>query len=137
MAGKGFDLRTRTAGDQRSALFGNRYSQVKQNDDHAGRALGASVLEEQNDRHIEDLEAKVSSLREISLGIHGAVRESHGVLDGMGSTMESATRSLKGSWTKIQHIMDDHGGRYCWTMLLIFLGAFFFIWLLFGGSKAA
>ena len=131
MAGKSFDLRTRLP-DQRAALFGNKYSSLKQADDQGARAQGTSVLEEQNDRQIEDLEAKVSSLREISLGISGAVKDSHGVLGGMGDSMDTATRLVKGTVTKIQKIMDDNGGRYCWNMVLIILAAFFLIWLLLG-----
>ena len=137
MAGKGFDLRTRMGSkyevDQRAALFGNRYSSVKQQDDSAARAQGASVLEEQNDRHIEDLEAKVHSLREISLGISGAVRESRGVLSGMGDSMDTASRLVKGTTAKVLRLIDQNGGGYCCTMVFIFLGAFFLIWLLFGG----
>jgi len=138
MAGKGFDLRTRMSGknevDQRAALFGNRYSNVR-TEDQGGRAQGTSVLEEQNDRQIEDLEAKVSSLREISLGISGAVKDSQGVLGGMGDSMDTATRMVKGTVTKVQRLMDQHGGRYCWNLVLIILGAFFVVWILFGGSK--
>ena len=140
MAGQGFDMKSRSAGkydvDQRAALFGKKYSQLSSRDDNKARVQGFSVLENQNDQHIEDLEAKVQSLREISLGIHGAVRESNGLLDGMGSSMESATRSLRGTWTKVQRIIDETGGRHCCTLILVFLGAFFLLWLLFGGSRS-
>ena len=131
MAGKSFDLRTRLP-DQRAALFGNKYSSVKTSDDQGSRTQGTSVLEDQNDRQIEDLEAKVSSLREISLGIQGAVKDSHGVLGGMGDSMDSASRLVRGTLTKIQKLMDQNGGSYCWNMVLIILGAFFLMWLLLG-----
>lgn len=116
MAGKAFDLRTRMnkSEDPRAALFGNRYTPVTGSQD-------ASMLEEQNDQHIAGLEDKVRTLREISLGISGAVRESNSVLGGMGDTMDKAGRLVKGTLGQVQNLMDRNVSLFK-VVLTIVLG---------------
>ena len=139
MAGRAFDLRGRmNAGskhevDQRAALFGSRYQGSRDREER--RPLGAAAMEEQNDQHIEDLEAKVGTLREISLGISSAVRESNSLLGGMGEGMDKASRLVKGTLSQVVVMIERNGGVGMCKIILSILVVLIFIWLFLGSSK--
>jgi len=134
--------------DHRAALFGGRGKRPqdpsKKNDD-AKAAYSREVIEKQNNSMIEDLEAKTASLRDMSLGIGKAAKESNSFLDGMGADFDKAGAMLKSTLDNLSAMMKSSGGGHmCWMMVfIVFLLILMYVmnrvssWLsIFGGSSS-
>jgi blocked-early-in-transport protein 1 len=90
-------------------------------------------LEEQNDEHIAGLEARVSALREVSLGIRGAVKESSALLGTMGESMETAGRLVRGTVVTIGNMISGGGsGGHMWKLVGFIFLILFLLWLVVG-----
>ncbi|CEM18521.1 unnamed protein product [Vitrella brassicaformis CCMP3155] len=68
--------------DQRAALFSN-YSKRRDQEQERYAHHSEAMMEQENDRYIEDLEGKVSTLKELGHAIKDQVRESNTILDGL------------------------------------------------------
>ena len=115
--------RMRADDNQRAALFGRRYNEI-------GQSASANTLEEQNDEHIADLEGQVSALREVSLNISQAVKESNRLLGDMGQGMDGAGKLVKGVVTRMSAFMasSSSGGTTC-KLILFALFVILLLWI--------
>eukprot|EP00930_Biecheleria_cincta_P071005 TRINITY_DN58564_c0_g1_i1.p1 TRINITY_DN58564_c0_g1~~TRINITY_DN58564_c0_g1_i1.p1 ORF type:complete len:181 (+),score=43.01 TRINITY_DN58564_c0_g1_i1:73-543(+) len=126
--------------DQRAALFGSRLGKPanpgKKNDMYA--AHSREMMERQNDAQIEDLEAKVSQLKDITNSISGSVKESNGLLDNMGIDFDKAAGLLKGTMGQLKTMMDNKSSKHMVYMVGFIVCLFFLMYVLrklsFGGS---
>lgn len=120
--------------DQRAALFGSKGPRNRgggAGDDHAA-AVTRELMERQNDSAIDDLEGKVSQLRELTSGLSSEIKSSHGLLDLLGIDVDKAGSLLKGTVGQLRVMMQGQGSRSMCSivgfvvalfLLLYFLGA--------------
>ena len=88
-------------------------------------------MERENDGHIRDLSEKVDTLKSISLSIQGAVRDSTSILSGMGDQFDSATRTVRGTVSRVSALIHKKTGHHMWHFVLFIVGAFLLLWFLF------
>eukprot|EP00440_Ansanella_granifera_P024075 gb/GFBE01026146.1/.p1 GENE.gb/GFBE01026146.1/~~gb/GFBE01026146.1/.p1 ORF type:complete len:172 (+),score=49.54 gb/GFBE01026146.1/:1-516(+) len=130
--------------DQRAALFGSRFpggaGKSKQKDDMYA-AHSREMMERQNDAAIEDLEGKVSQLKDITRGIGSTIKESNGLLDQMGIDFDKAAGLLKGTLNNLKGMMANKSSKHMIYMVVFVLVLFFLMYFLrkfsFGGSGGA
>merc|ERR1719499_1347221 len=100
-------------------------------------------MERQNEAQIEDLEGKVSQLRDITSRIGKEVKDSNVFLDMMGIDFDKAGSLLKGTVGHLKTMMQQNNGKHMCYMLVFVLALFFLMYFLrgissrFGGSGAA
>ncbi|CAE8700826.1 unnamed protein product, partial [Polarella glacialis] len=130
-----YNIRERMANrfevDQRAALFGSRFqggAGSKKDDVYA--AHSREVMERQNDAQIEDLEGKVSQLKEITRGIGKEVGDSNSLLDTMGIDFEKAAGMLKGTLNQLKVMMNNKSGKHMFYMVGFVLVLFFLMYFL-------
>ncbi|KAJ1605885.1 hypothetical protein OIY81_3103 [Cryptosporidium canis] len=90
-----------------------------------------SILEEQNDQYMIDLEAKVQDLKYISNTMRQQVKESNDLLSSLSEEMGSFGILLKGTITKIKTIGGANSWKHIWIMTLFIFLVFFFMYILF------
>uniref|UniRef100_A0A7S2GR85 t-SNARE coiled-coil homology domain-containing protein n=1 Tax=Alexandrium andersonii TaxID=327968 RepID=A0A7S2GR85_9DINO len=127
--------------DQRAALFGSRFKNNengKKNDDKYA-AHSREMMERQNDTQIEDLEAKVSTLKDITRAIGKETKDSNTLLDTMGIDFDKAGTLLKGTMGHLKTMMQQKGGRPMCYMIAFVLVLFFLMYFLrgLGSSRSA
>merc|ERR1719356_1543731 len=124
----------RYAVDQRAQLFGNRKGFARPGSPPPGQSRAEAaekqstreVLERQNDQHIDDLEARVSALKEITRGINKEVTDSTSFLETMGEGFDKAGTMLKSTINHLGVMMQTRkGGNVCYvagfTVVMLFL----------------
>eukprot|EP00922_Rhytidocystis_sp_ex-Travisia-forbesii_P011053 GHVS01016198.1.p1 GENE.GHVS01016198.1~~GHVS01016198.1.p1 ORF type:complete len:185 (+),score=40.69 GHVS01016198.1:118-672(+) len=127
--------------DQRAALFSS-FSSNRQTDKKDGIIGGtvrpsvygntsSELMETENDRHMEDLEAKVQDLKSVSLALRGEVQESNSILSSMGEHFDSARGLLGGTIKKLQTIISSKSGRHIWYMVLFVVALVFFMYIFY------
>ncbi|BHF80569.1 protein transport protein bet1 [Sparganum proliferum] len=109
------------------------------NDVGASHRSGATVrmppdtsLLDTNDKLADELRAKVSNLRALSISIGDEVREHNAFLSGMSEAFERSEGMLKAALRRVGIIRRTEGsgfGLYCQLFLFVFL-FFFLCWLL-------
>eukprot|EP01066_Platyproteum_vivax_P007189 Platyproteum_vivax@DN274_c0_g1_i1.p2 len=112
--------------DHRAALFSSRGP----NTGGSGKtAVSHTVLEEQNEQYINDLEGKVSSLKNIALGISKEAKESNSLLDSMSGQFDNVKTSLGNTMKQLGNLMQRNGGLHMWAMagfvVFVFLVMYF------------
>lgn len=127
--------------DKRSNLFStingrSRYARFEDNTGNKGSVFGGnsnslSILEEQNDQYMIDLEAKVNDLKHISTAMRQQVRESNDLLTSLTDEMGSFGILLKGTITKIKSLSGTGNWRHIWAMTIFILLVFFLMYVLF------
>jgi hypothetical protein len=124
--------------DQRAALFGSRYSGGGAGRPDLAKATANQTLEDQNDGLIDDLEANVHSLKEISLGIGREASESNAILNGLTNVFDKTGSLLKSTQKKLRVMMDKKEGRSMLYLVAFVVGLFFVMYFLAktGRSKA-
>mmetsp|Transcript_19104 Transcript_19104/g.44962 ORF Transcript_19104/g.44962 Transcript_19104/m.44962 type:complete len:168 (-) Transcript_19104:206-709(-) len=124
--------------DQRQKLFGARFnnsSNGKKNDDIYA-AHSREMMERQNDQQIEDLEAKVSTLKDITRAIGKETKESNSLLDTMGVDFDKAGKLLQGTMGHLKMMMQTKNGKHMCYMVAFVLLLFFMMYFLRGmGSR--
>mmetsp|Transcript_9299 Transcript_9299/g.18708 ORF Transcript_9299/g.18708 Transcript_9299/m.18708 type:complete len:160 (+) Transcript_9299:44-523(+) len=123
--------------DQRAALFGSRFKSGesgKKNDDMYA-AHSREMMERQNDAQIEDLEAKVSTLKDITRAIGKETKDSNSLLDTMGIDFDKAGTLLKGTMGHLKTMMQQKGGKHMCYMVAFVLLLFFLMYFLRGISS--
>merc|ERR1719191_2008275 len=127
--------------DQRAALFGARGKASPANgkgNKDLYAANSRAMMEQQNDQHIEDLEAKVSALKDITMGIGREVSDSNKLLDGMSLDFDKAGAMLKGTVQHLKVMMQNKSGKHMWYMALFVVLLFLFMWFAVGkGSRSS
>mmetsp|Transcript_57461 Transcript_57461/g.159038 ORF Transcript_57461/g.159038 Transcript_57461/m.159038 type:complete len:166 (-) Transcript_57461:206-703(-) len=132
-------MANRFAVDQRAALFNTRFKPgdhaTKRNDDMYA-ASSREMMERQNDAQIEDLEAKVSTLKNIAGAIGRETRESNSLLENMGETFDKAGVLLKGTLGHLKTMMQQKNGKHMCYMVAFVMLLFFLMYFLRGmGSR--
>eukprot|EP00922_Rhytidocystis_sp_ex-Travisia-forbesii_P012880 GHVS01019347.1.p1 GENE.GHVS01019347.1~~GHVS01019347.1.p1 ORF type:complete len:192 (-),score=36.32 GHVS01019347.1:91-666(-) len=89
------------------------------------------LMESENDRHMEDLEAKVQDLKSVSLALRGEVQESNSILSSMGEHFDSARGLLGGTLKKLQTMISSKSGRHLWYMVLFVVALVFFMYIFY------
>mmetsp|Transcript_28085 Transcript_28085/g.71061 ORF Transcript_28085/g.71061 Transcript_28085/m.71061 type:complete len:159 (-) Transcript_28085:134-610(-) len=101
--------------DQRAALFGGRggkgVSARNTTSSVASEAQAREILEQQNDAALDDLEGKVSRLKEITNTIGKEVKDTNNMIDGMMSAFDLAGARLKGTVLHLQQMTQQKGAR--------------------------
>ncbi len=90
----------------------------------------------ENDSLVNDLHAKVATLKDVSIKIDSAVQESNSLLDNMSGDFDNAGGALGATMGKLNEMVKKHGGVNFCTMVAV-LGLFFFLfyWFLFRGNN--
>mmetsp|Transcript_83524 Transcript_83524/g.259454 ORF Transcript_83524/g.259454 Transcript_83524/m.259454 type:complete len:161 (+) Transcript_83524:94-576(+) len=126
--------------DQRAALFGSRFkgSEAGRRGEDVHAATTREMMERQNDAQIEDLEAKVSTLRDITKAIGKETKDSNTLLETMGIDFDKAGTLLKGTMGHLKTMMQQKSGKHMCYMVAFVLVLFFMMYLLRGmGSRNA
>merc|ERR1719160_2007276 len=125
--------------DQRAALFGARGKAPAKGKEDKYAANSRAMMEQQNDQHIEDLEAKVSALKDITMGINREVNDSNRLLDGMSLDFDKAGALLKGTVQHLKVMMQNRSGKHMWYMAAFVVFLFICMWFISKGrgSKPA
>ncbi|KAH8738630.1 hypothetical protein FG386_000625 [Cryptosporidium ryanae] len=90
-----------------------------------------SILEEQNDQYMIDLEAKVQDLKYISTTMRQQVKESNDLLSSLTDEMGSFGVLLKGTITKIKSLSGTSNWKHIWAMSLFIFFVFLIMYILF------
>ncbi|CAE6949899.1 BET12 [Symbiodinium sp. CCMP2592] len=143
-----YNIRERMANrfevDQRAALFGSRFqgkggAQKPKDDTYA--ATSREMMERQNDEAIEDLEAKVGQLKDVTRNIGSSIKDSNSLLDQMGIDFDKAAGLLKGTLGNLKGMMANKSSKHMIYMVLfvvcLFLLMYFLRKMSFGGSGGA
>ncbi|KAK6590104.1 hypothetical protein RS030_182708 [Cryptosporidium xiaoi] len=127
--------------DKRSSLFStmngrNRYAKFDDDKNNRGGLFGGSnnnlsILEEQNDQYMIDLEAKVQDLKYISTTMRQQVKESNDLLSNLTEEMGSFGLLLKGTITKIKSLSGTSNWKHIWAMTLFIFFVFLLMYVLF------
>mmetsp|Transcript_99271 Transcript_99271/g.241435 ORF Transcript_99271/g.241435 Transcript_99271/m.241435 type:complete len:161 (-) Transcript_99271:161-643(-) len=124
--------------DQRAALFGSRFKSNengRRNEDMYA-ANSREMMERQNDAQIDDLEAKVSTLKDITKAIGKETKDSNTLLGFMGTDFDKAGTLLKGTMGHLKTMMQQKNGKHMCYMVAFVLLLFFLMYFLRGvGSR--
>lgn len=130
-----YNIRERMANrfevDHRAALFGSRSgrpAQSKKNDMYA--ANSREMMERQNDAQIEDLEAKVDKLKDITYKIGGQIKESNSLLDNMSNSFDKAAGLMKNTLGHLNKMMDNKSSKHMIYMVVFIVVLFFLMYVL-------
>ncbi|CAE7556730.1 BET12 [Symbiodinium sp. CCMP2456] len=104
-------------------------------------ATSREMMERQNDEAIEDLEAKVGQLKDITRNIGSSIKDSNSLLDQMGIDFDKAAGLLKGTLGNLKGMMANKSSKHMIYMVLfvvcLFLLMYFLRKMSFGGSGGA
>mmetsp|Transcript_6426 Transcript_6426/g.18341 ORF Transcript_6426/g.18341 Transcript_6426/m.18341 type:complete len:161 (-) Transcript_6426:186-668(-) len=124
--------------DQRAALFGSRFKtgETGRQKEDIYAANSREMMQRQNDAHIEDLEAKVSTLGDIARAIGKESKDSNKLLDNMGIDFDKAGTLLKGTMGHLKTMMQQKNGKHMCYMVAFVMLLFFLMYFLRGmGSR--
>ncbi|CEM03578.1 unnamed protein product [Vitrella brassicaformis CCMP3155] len=119
--------------DQRAALFSN-YSKRRDQEQERYAHHSEAMMEQENDRYIEDLEGKVSTLKELGHAIKDQVRESNTILDGLSGSFDKVGAMMGTTMKKLGEMVKSKSGRHMWYMAGFVVFMFFLMWMLYGRS---
>mmetsp|Transcript_55797 Transcript_55797/g.84447 ORF Transcript_55797/g.84447 Transcript_55797/m.84447 type:complete len:110 (-) Transcript_55797:72-401(-) len=88
------------------------------------------MMERQNDAAIEDLESKVSMLRDVTTAIGKETKESNSLLEFMGIDFDKAGTLLKGTMGHLKTMMQQKNGKHMCYMIAFVLVLFLFMYFL-------
>eukprot|EP00922_Rhytidocystis_sp_ex-Travisia-forbesii_P054893 GHVS01081312.1.p1 GENE.GHVS01081312.1~~GHVS01081312.1.p1 ORF type:complete len:154 (-),score=14.47 GHVS01081312.1:59-520(-) len=121
--------------DQRAALFSSFSSKIGNSRTEVRPGVfgnsSAELMESENDRQMEDLEAKVQDLKSVSLAMRGEVQESNAILSSMGEHFDSVRGLLGGTLKKLQTLISSKSGRHLWYMVFFVVALLFFLYLFY------
>ncbi|KAL3128751.1 putative integral membrane protein [Cryptosporidium hominis] len=134
--------------DQRTSFYssnnGSRNRYLKFDDERFGNrnmsgnninnSSAQSILEEQNDQYMIDLEAKVQDLKYISNTMRQQVKESNDLLSSLSEEMGSFGVLLKGTINKIKTIGGTSSWKHIWIMSFFIFLVFLLMYILFKRS---
>lgn len=128
--------------DHRAALLNSRGGGVRSSDasrrNEKNAAVTKEAIEQQMHGEVEDLEAKVGTLRDISLLIGKETRESLTILDGLKGHFDKAGGMLKGTVDHMKEMISRKGGTPLCYLFLFMIALFFLMYMIRGmGSKPA
>ena len=106
----------------------NQYSQTGTNNDFSDQTQ--RLYEEQNDREIDSLGSKISSLKHIAIDIGREVQHHNSILEGMDSQMGSVGNLMGGALTKLNDMMKAGGSKHMCYLIMLIVGMFMFLYLL-------
>jgi len=118
--------------DQRALLFGARGGKGRQQrayEDPNDSYNNQMEAERQNDDMIDDLEAKVGQLKQITHGIGGEIGASNGLIEQMSTQFDSAGSMLTGTVGKLNQMLKQKTGGHMWHMVLFIVFIFMLLWL--------
>eukprot|EP01067_Filipodium_phascolosomae_P004863 Filipodium_phascolosomae@DN283_c0_g1_i1.p1 len=131
--------------DQRAALFGSRGVSGANGGANGGGANGGSggggkaysnsVLEQQNDESINELETKVSSLKHIAMGISREAKDSNNLLDSMGGQFDHARSLLANTLKRLNVLVTKAGPGHMWIIALFVIVLFLIMYYLYKFSR--
>jgi len=124
--------------DHRAALFGARFGgkdparRAGNTDESNSAAASREVLERQNDAQIDDLEAKVAQMKEITRGIGTEVKASTSMLEGMGVNFDKAGSLMKSTVSNLSVMMKAKGGKNMCKMVAFMVAVFLLLYFMGG-----
>eukprot|EP00923_Selenidium_pygospionis_P009813 GHVN01016904.1.p1 GENE.GHVN01016904.1~~GHVN01016904.1.p1 ORF type:complete len:131 (+),score=16.86 GHVN01016904.1:308-700(+) len=118
--------------DQRAALFGSSVYGRSTQGTNKYAAHSSAMMEAANDEHIEDLEAKVQDLKEISIAMRDETQESNQMLGGMNVDFSRVGTMLGNTLRKLEAFSSSGSGRHIWIMMLFIVGLIFVMYILYG-----
>merc|ERR1719150_2836690 len=108
-------MANRYAQDQRAVLFGGRHQppsrSIGSSPGENAKAVSREMMERQNDAAIDDLESKVSQLKEITGGLSTEIKDSVGFLEMMGIDFDKAGNLMKGTVGQLKTMMQGKAGK--------------------------
>ncbi|KAJ2001815.1 hypothetical protein GGI04_002083 [Coemansia thaxteri] len=91
--------------------------------DGAAGQSEAFELEQQNNRHLDSLAAKVSALHSVSVNIHDDVNDQNRLLDGTAETFNRFGNMFDRTRLKLTHTLATANSRFlCYLTLILVLG---------------
>mmetsp|Transcript_15187 Transcript_15187/g.26030 ORF Transcript_15187/g.26030 Transcript_15187/m.26030 type:complete len:130 (+) Transcript_15187:66-455(+) len=100
----------------RSSLFNNQDRPTQQQYYTASEDL----LEQENERHVSDLQSKIGLLKSLTIDIGNEVRDQNRMLDNMDNEFGSAENLLKGTMQRLNKMIKSKSGRHmCYLMLFV------------------
>lgn len=103
--------------NQREALFGSRSARTNPPWEHRQRdAAVVEVLESINDNKIQDLEARVGELKDVSLKLRDEVQESNTLLGGMTTQFDRVGGMLKMSLRRLNILGSFKTSKHLWCL---------------------
>jgi len=81
-----------------------------------------SAVQQENQKLINDLDAKVSILKQVTIDIRNQMKSDADILDDLDSRFDSVFASISSATSKVKRIISNGGSQY---MLYIVLFAFF------------
>eukprot|EP00929_Paragymnodinium_shiwhaense_P068400 TRINITY_DN34390_c0_g1_i1.p1 TRINITY_DN34390_c0_g1~~TRINITY_DN34390_c0_g1_i1.p1 ORF type:complete len:162 (-),score=35.22 TRINITY_DN34390_c0_g1_i1:296-781(-) len=108
-------MASRSPIDQRAALFGKGLgkrngSAGPDRDQLKKEQLSREAMERQNDQHLDELESRISQLKEITRGIHKEAKDSVGFLETMSQGFDKAGTMLQGTLGNMNTMMQSKSG---------------------------
>lgn len=92
-----------------------------------------TVLEEDNDRLISDLEQKVAALKGATTGIHEEVSSQNRLLGGMADDFAKADNLMSGTLRRLDSLITSAGGSSHMCLIVVFmLALLILLWWLYG-----
>ncbi|PHJ21029.1 transmembrane protein [Cystoisospora suis] len=95
----------------------------------------AEAMEEENDACIVDLEAKVQSLKHLSLAMRDEVQESNSLLEGMAGGLDGVRTSIRTSIKRMENLWHQGGGWSTCYLALFVIFIFVLFYFLYGKSS--
>ncbi|KAJ1891244.1 BET1-like protein [Kickxella alabastrina] len=94
--------------------------------EEADAGLGeAFELEQQNNRHLDSLAAKVTALHSVSLNIHDDVNDQNRLLDGTSETFNRFGNMFDRTRYQLTHTLTTANSKFlCYLTLILVLGVF-------------
>uniref|UniRef100_A0A7S1EW44 t-SNARE coiled-coil homology domain-containing protein n=1 Tax=Noctiluca scintillans TaxID=2966 RepID=A0A7S1EW44_NOCSC len=141
-ASAGSESRTRAKVDPRAALFGRPQGKGagRKDTDAKAAAYSREVLERQNDAAIDDLESRVTQLKEVTMGISQTTKESVTFLEGMGIDFDKAGLLMRSTLGNLNSMMKKGGSKHMCYLIVFIVTVFFLLYFLrsrlsFGGES--
>eukprot|EP00744_Colponema_vietnamica_P014083 GILI01019736.1.p1 GENE.GILI01019736.1~~GILI01019736.1.p1 ORF type:complete len:125 (-),score=24.96 GILI01019736.1:257-631(-) len=104
-------------------------------DDAKHQAHQESLLENDNDQKLDELNQRISKLKEISIGIHQEAKGQNSLLDKMDTQFGKARGLLGGTVQKLVHMMGTKNGKEMLYMFVVCMLIFSILWKLWSKSQ--
>lgn len=95
-----------------------------------GSAAYDAYLESENDMQIGLISSKVGALRDVAIQINGHIKEDNAMLDGLGSSFDSAGGLLGGTMKRLGALTNSSGNCTMVYLVAFVLFVFLLLWRL-------
>jgi len=95
-----------------------------------GTAAYDAFMESENDMQISLIKDKVGALRDVAIQINGHIKEDNAMLDGLGSSFDSAGGLLGGTMKRLGALTNSTGNCTLVYLVAFVLFVFLLLWRL-------